>query len=382
VAYHAIAAEVCSVSIDRGLDVLLCLPPAKVSNEIDTLHDVPGARVRVLSSDDGLHERVDFPLPARRLPYVGHPDRWTAALAWLRGMDTIDPGPTDIVVSQELYNPGSLQANRLARRRGLAHAVLIAEILPRSPLYRLPPWCQISRRVAAGADGFVCISETARRHAVERGCPADRTSVVHLGVDTKVFRPAAAGRAPEPVVVFVGELRPDKGIRELVAACQEIARLDRDLRLVVVGDGPLWHELHDAASRLPFLQAMGRRPRAEVADLLRSARVASVPSVARPFWAEQFGFALVEAMACGLPVVTTDCGAIPEVVPSWNPIVPQGDAGALRDALLEALGPDGDDWGRRNREVVVERYDVRRQGVALGAALRHIAAQVPTTARG
>jgi glycosyltransferase involved in cell wall biosynthesis len=354
------------------LRILLCLPPAKVSHEVDTVRGVPDAEVRVVSSDDGLHPQVDIALPARRLPYLGHPDRWTAALAWLRGLSHTDPGAADVVVSQELYNPGSVQANRLARRIGVPHVVLVAEILVTSPLYRLPPWRQISRRIAGTADAFVCITETARRHALARGCPTDRTSVVHLGIDTNRFRPAAGGRVERPVVVFLGELRPDKGVLDLVSACERATARGVALRLVVVGDGPLRGELDQRAHRLPFLEVRGRVPRTEVPTLLRGARAVAVPSLTRPFWAEQFGFALVEAMASGLPVVTTRCGAIPEIVPDWNPLVDEGDIEQLAAGLIEALGPDGDDWGRANRDVATQRYDERRQGEAMGNALREV----------
>jgi glycosyltransferase involved in cell wall biosynthesis len=318
-----------------------------------------------------LHGDVDFALPARRIPFLGHPDRWTAALAWLRDLDSVDPGPVDLVVSQELSNPGSLQASRLAQRLGVPHVVLIFEVLRNSPLYMLPPWRQIARRVSRSGDGFLCFTETARQHAMARKSPEYLCDVVYLGVDTRRFCPAEA-RTTEAIVAFVGELRPDKGVRDLVKACETAVGHGTDLTLRIIGDGPLRAELEAARDRLPFLEVLGRRPRDEVPDLLRGARVVGVPSRSRPFWAEQFGFALVEAMATGLPVVTTRCGALPEVVPEWNPIVDEGDVSALSDAIVTALGSAGDEWGAKNRQYVLDHYDIDRQGVAFGDALRAV----------
>jgi hypothetical protein len=118
-----------------ALRVLFCVSPAKTSNERDTLRAVPDVTVSVLSSNDGLHADTDIGLRAHRIPVLGHPERWTAALAWLSGMKTVKTGPVDLVVSQELYNPTSIQAGDLARRLGVPHVVLIAEILRDNPLY-------------------------------------------------------------------------------------------------------------------------------------------------------------------------------------------------------------------------------------------------------
>ncbi len=73
-------------------------------------------------------------------------------------------------------------------------------------------------------------------------------------------------------------------------------------------------------------------------------------------------------------VVSTTSGAIPEVVPGWNPLVGEGDVSAMAAGLVEALGPDGDDWGCRNRLVAVERYDTTSQALKLRAALDAILA--------
>ena len=67
-------------------------------------------------------------------------------------------------------------------------------------------------------------------------------------------------------------------------------------------------------------------------------------------------------------------GAIPEVVPGWNPITAEGDVPALAEGIVKMLGPEGDDVGARNRSFVVERYDVRRQGLRMRQEVQRLLA--------
>jgi glycosyltransferase involved in cell wall biosynthesis len=77
-------------------------------------------------------------------------------------------------------------------------------------------------------------------------------------------------------------------------------------------------------------------------------------------------------MACGLPVVVTNCGALSEVVPDHNPVVPEGDVDAIANGLIAAFGPEGDDWGPRNLHAVKERYTLKTQGERLDLALTEV----------
>lgn len=357
--------------------VLLCLPPARTSNEYDLLRAMPGTDLTVVADRERSPGDRTVVLPVRRLPVLGGHEGWTAAVAWLGGLSSLDEPPVDVVVSLEAFSFGTAQAARLARRRRVPHAVLVFETLATMPLYRVPPWRPILRRTLRQADLFVCFSRKAADHLVELGAPEARCAVVHPGVDTDVFRPAPS-LTTAPEVVFVGMLRAnwgaDKGVHDLVAAGERLARDVDGFRLTMVGDGHLRPGLEAAAATTPWLSVAGRRPRAEIPDVLRGARVLVLPSRTTPKWEEQFGFVLVEAMASGLPVVATRSGVIPEVVPPWNPLVPEGDQVALADGIRRALGPEGEAWGRRNREHALARFDVVQQAKRLRDVLGDLVA--------
>jgi glycosyltransferase involved in cell wall biosynthesis len=317
----------------------------------------------------GLESRRPAPnqigLPAWRLPYLGAPERWTAGLSWFRHFNHIDPGPVDCVLSLELHSPSSVQANRLARRLGVPHVVTVAEILDPYPLGALPPWRQFRRFVSRAADAVVCSVEMGRQAAVAMGCDPAKCVVIAPGVDITRFSPRRGGRTSDPVLLFVGELRPDKGILDIMAAAHEARALVPDLRLVIVGDGPLHDTVVAEAERHRFIEYRGRVPRDELSSVYQEARSFIIAPQTRHFWAEQFGFASVEAMASGLPVVITDSGAVPQVIPDWNPICPQGDVGSLATAIVTTMGRAGDELGRRNRLRAEDSYDDVQQAAEL-----------------
>lgn len=356
----------------RRRRALLVLPPARISHEIDMYRAVDDLDLVVVTGR-GSPLRADFPLPVMRVPYVGAPGRWAAGLHWLRGIDEVDPGPVDVVVSLEILSVTSYLASRLARRLGRPHVVQVADVLIANPLYRMPPWRQITAHVVANADGFICDTKAARDLVVARGADPERARVVYPGVDLEVFAPPDLPRR-EPLLAFAGDLRPDRGLDDIVAACDLVAARVDGFRLVVVGDGPVRAQVDRLAETRDYLRVDGRVTRSDVARLFRSARAFVTAPRERRFWSEQFGFAMVEAMASGLPVVATRSGAIPEVLPSGNFLVPERDVGALASAIAKALGPKGEAVGHANLEVAHTKYSLARQSDRLAAALARFAA--------
>ena len=100
------------------------------------------------------------------------------------------------------------------------------------------------------------------------------------------------------------------------------------------GELELWSELPSLAGRVHLLDA---KPADELPRYLNCMDVLAVPSLTTIWWKEQYGRVIAEAMACGVPVVGSDSGAIPEVVDSAGLIVPEGDVGALRDGLCRVI---------------------------------------------
>ncbi|MEB3369997.1 glycosyltransferase family 4 protein [Saccharopolyspora mangrovi] len=176
-------------------------------------------------------------------------------------------------------------------------------------------------------------------------------SIVPLGVDTTAFQPTPAVGSRPFSVGFVGRLEPHKGIRDLLHGSELL-----DCDLIVVGEGSLRKEVERAAARRPGrirlyswldhgeLPSILARMDALVLPSLEVVQRNVVPWIGIPL-REQFGRVLVEAMACGVPVVGSDVGEIPYVVESAGLIYPAGEVSAMACRLAQIR--DDPDLARR-----------------------------------
>ena len=231
------------------------------------------------------------------------------------------------------------------RRLHLAAATTFTSRLGLRRWYSFLP---MQARVARGLDGIVIPSESSRREIIaDMNLPPTVMRTVPLGVDAAVCTPAPAGNPAVPgrVVVVTSADVPLKGLLVLLEALAKL-RVDRSAHLVCVGKVREGGTAQRQVAELGLADAVTFRsnmPEPELVDLLRSAEVAVVPSLY-----EGFSLPAVEEMACGIPLVATTAGALPEVAgPDGEAalLVPPGDAGALADAIGSLL----DDPERRAR---------------------------------
>jgi glycosyltransferase involved in cell wall biosynthesis len=170
--------------------------------------------------------------------------------------------------------------------------------------------------------------------------------VIPNGVPVDLFRPESGTPAPTYDVVLLGRLTPEKNHALLARAAK---RLERGLRVCVVGDGPLRRELEQEFARSACAaHFLGMRPYADLPAILRSASVFVLPSST-----EGRTKALLEAMACGLPCVVSDLPAFADIIRAGAVrAFPSGDADALARVLRELLSDPsgGSEQGRAGRK--------------------------------
>jgi glycosyltransferase involved in cell wall biosynthesis len=206
--------------------------------------------------------------------------------------------------------------------------------------------------------------------------------IPQFGVDPDLFTPPDRPRSGGSFVVgFVGRLVEGKGGALLLEA---LAQLDSVWQLDIIGSGPQQEPLAAQAKRLRVAERVtfATLPSVRMPGYYQGLDALVVPSLTRRNWKEQFGRVIVEAMACGVPVIGSSSGAIPDVVGDAGLIVPEGDVRALADGLRR-LTHDADlrrRMAEQGRQRVLAQYtqaQIAAQTVAVYRQMLDVARPQP-----
>jgi glycosyltransferase involved in cell wall biosynthesis len=193
------------------------------------------------------------------------------------------------------------------------------------------------------------------------------TVIPQLGVDTRIFRPQESEGLRDElglsgfVIGYVGRLAPQKGLDDLVRAVAQTP----DAHLLLLGRGPMRDEIESLARSLGIDNSCTIAdvvPHSEVSRYMNAMDVLVLPSRTTPQWKEQFGHVLIEAMACGTPVIGSNSGAIPDVIDAAGLLFPEGDVDALAAHLCRLANNPKELhlMSQRGRERVADMYTHER----------------------
>ena len=343
-----------------------------------------GADVHVISMSDPLLQPTSIPLGSGRLTY--------------HSVDIPQPlrrFPIDVIARGAYYfrRAGAI-INRLkpeiVRHHNRPLGLLMAKSRYAHPCRHVVSihnldygWCLSSRRVDrlffrrafAQCDKVLTVSDFLNRYVRRRMPTIDpgRVITIHNGVDTTLFTPngsttcrAEFNLSDAPLILFAGRIDPRKGVHLLLEAFRLVKRQVPSAHLAIVGPrGSYWHktatayaqQIEEAASRLPDVHLLD-----PIYDRARLARLyATADAACLPFCSEEgFGFTSVEMQACGVPVVTTSIGGVPETVAEGRTgfLVPPADIGALAERLVQLLDdePLRSRMRQAARQFAVERF--------------------------
>jgi glycosyltransferase involved in cell wall biosynthesis len=244
----------------------------------------------------------------------------------------------DIVHAEE--EPDSLAALQIAFARRL--------FAPKAKLI-LHTWQNVNRRKRwyvwwvtqtslRHADAILCANREAATVLEQMGYTGHTAVIPPQGIDTQVFQPPEVCAPSDSfTIAYAGRFVPEKGIDLIIEAVRMIGP---PARLLLIGNGASRSALETQANasgiadRISFVAPV---PPEQLGKLLWQVDALVLPSRAKPVWKEQFGRILTEAMACKVPVIGSDSGAIPEVIGDAGLVFPEGDATALAECLRKLI---------------------------------------------
>jgi glycosyltransferase involved in cell wall biosynthesis len=244
-------------------------------------------------------------------------------------------GRPDLVIANHI-NLMALVAWRLGIRQSIPFRIIAygtdTQLLLRDQRFR-----DLFGPAARGADKILCISRKVAREAEK--VVGGRIEAMGGAVDERLFNTQGASEQRDGSLVYFGRLVTEKGLWPLLEA---FASQDSATELKIIGEGPLHDDLlrHVAAGRLrDRVRLFGFADSNRLASILKQCSVAVVPSL----WEEPLGLVVLEAMACGLPVLASNVGGIPELICHGENglLLPPGDASAWAAAIKQVMDDPG-----------------------------------------
>lgn len=328
------------------------------------------------------------------------PCRYAAAQAYLRERADLDTGY--IAASRFVcFNQAVALIRQIRQAGGVGHlhahfahdptliALLVQKLTGISfsftaharDLFQIPQHLLVERAAAASALVTCCAANLDYLHEVLPPELHAKISLIHHGVNLDGFQPAsphvpskADPQNPDRLMIMsVGRLVEKKGFPDLLRACALLKQSGRRFRCVIYGDGPLRGELEAQAESLGLadeLELPGERPQRDLVSILQAADIfALTPFVTDDGDRDGVPNVVAEAMACGLPVVSTGVAGIPELVHHGENglLCAAHDVKAIAGALARLLDDRTERrrFGVAARRTVVEHFDLKTAAAQL-----------------
>ncbi len=235
---------------------------------------------------------------------------------------------------------------------------------------------------------FLPISEHWRRKLGELGCPENRMDVHHMGVDTAryVYRARRRDKSQPLQLLVVGRMVEKKGVADALHAVAGLIEAGHDARLTIIGDGPLRERLEQTRDALGLgerVAFLGWRKQDYIARAMREADILLAPSVTTES-GDQEGIpvTIMEAMACGMIVLSTWHSGIPELVEHGKTglLVKERDREGITRTLIDLAEASPEQWRRYSQAArlkVEADFDIASLNLELERKLRRMALTAP-----
>jgi glycosyltransferase involved in cell wall biosynthesis len=284
----------------------------------------------------------------------------------------------EVIECAELYSFISYQCAKFAKATGKRLVVSVWETISTLPINHYPPYSHNVKIVRKHADIFLAHTWRAANYLKRMSVSDEKIKVVYPGVDIRKFHPSGRQDNDTFRILFVGRFDKEKGLPILLNAFARLHAENSDTELWIRAKkrtGEVQALAYRYAQRYP-IRFLGPVDYDKLPEIYGQCDVLCLPSLDRrkwgiKVWEEQFGFVLMEAMACGLPIIASDCGSIPEVIGTENIIVRQKSVDDLYCALLRVMKDESyrEYISKANRVRAQKLFDLEKQRRTLGKIL-------------
>lgn len=270
--------------------------------------------IKAISSKFPINDKVELPLTKLwsptdlpNFPYK-YPllNRIFTDAHYLYGLEDVIAG-SDLAHVAETYFHYTIQTI-LAKRKGLVKKVVSTcwEIIPHNNegIRGRRIFKEFARN---NIDHFICPTTLAKKALAAENVNPEKITVIRMGVDLNRFKPVKRTPHSSLKVLFIGRLVEEKGVKLVLEAYRLSLGKDVKVELTMIGDGPMSNVVASSGAITKRIKYERIHKEYQQADIF------VLPSQNTPTWQEQYGMVLVEAMACGLPIVASRNGAIPEI---------------------------------------------------------------------
>ncbi|WP_202614462.1 glycosyltransferase family 4 protein [Halostella litorea] len=345
------------------------------------LHNNSEVDVTAFESKPSKFDTSTLSVPVEKLHWIdgkaslfGHKYFFAKALTKLRLPSNILTGirklsEYDVIHILENYHVFSLQAAIVARRSDTHLFMSAGENIP-YPLYQRNPLQWWTKKfVNDSVDAVNTTTPMAKRALIHEGVDHKKISVIPNAVDTSKFKPTSDPdisdlSLPNDIedslnILFVHGLNEQKGVPYLLDAFEHI-RTNFDARLILLGEDKLSEDRTEMIRNSDDIIWQERIPYSEMPKVYNISDISILPSVTMVNNQEQFGVAVIEAMACGLPTVVTDVGGLPYVVEAeeTSKVIQERSVDQIVSALVELLESSQlrSRLGKNGRERAVSKF--------------------------
>lgn len=224
---------------------------------------------------------------------------------------------------------------------------------------------RIKRYSLSKIDHFVCYADRAKEALVIEGVPAQRITVIPLGVDIERFNPDPSIRRKDNItrLLFVGRMVPEKGVWDIYEAFRALIKTSKKkYTLTFCGEGSekKYMETSVRNNGLTDLVRFTSLPYAQLHTLYQAADILLMSSRKTATWEEQYGMVAVEALASGLLVVAYSTGSLPEIIGNAGILCNEGDIQCVWKGIQSLTDTEMVDYQKKARERAVDRYNAKK----------------------